>query len=381
MKNIFTFTFFILLALSSKAQLDNGKLLDYIESQHYKEAAAYLESVFPNGTDDPKIIHRLAYSYLMSGDLPKAETNFQVLLQQDSTNISVLNSLATIANKRGNYNQVIQFYNKIYDLDSTNFYIVKQMAYAQQKAGNGNEFIKYLKKASKLNAKDPDIAYDLSDLYIKQNLYKDADSIINLALKADSVNLVLLTGRLMVKGVMNDFKEVVNTGEKIFALGDSTAEVENKTAIAYYYLKNYPKSLALMKSIETKDLANETTFYYIGLNYRKLGQLDLSNNYLNLAIEDGISDNISIYYQELGRNRKDLKQFTTSIYDYKKAQEYRESNYVDYSIARIYDADLNQPEKALIYYQKYIKKADPRIQENQPYINFCIERIKQIKGK
>nr|MBC7612719.1 hypothetical protein [Pseudopedobacter sp.] len=379
MKNIFL-TFLILTSvLLANAQVDNAKLLDLMESQHFQEAANYLESLYPNGTDDPKIIHRLAYSYLMSGNLPKAEQNYQALLQKDSTNISVLNSLASIASKKGNSKKVMAFYQKIYDLDSTNFNIVKQMAYTYVKLGNGNDYKDYLTKANRLNPKDGDVASDLALILTATKKYAKADSVLDIALKADSLNIILLRGKFFIKDATMDYKSVIKIGEMIFSLADSTVDVENKVAQAYYYTKDYRKSLELMQAIDRKDLANETTFYYMGLCYRKLDQVELSNDYLNKAIVAGISNNINIYYQELAANRETQKMYGTSLYDYKKAQEFSEDNTVNYSIARIYDQYLQKPKSALIYYQKFLKDVDAKIKGNQPYIDYCEARIKEIK--
>jgi tetratricopeptide (TPR) repeat protein len=379
MKNIFLTFLIFTSALLVNAQVDNAKLLDLMESQHYQEAASYLESLYPNGTDDPKIIHRLAYSYLMSGNLPKAEQNYQALLQKDPTSISVLNSLASIASKRGNLNTVMNFYQKIYDLDSLNFNVVKQMAYTYVKFGNGDKYKDYLTKANRLNPQDGDVASDLGLILTATKKYAKADSILDIALKGDSLNTVLWRGKLSIKYATKDFKEVIKIGEMIFSLADSTAEVENKVAQAYYYTKDYRKALELNKDIEGKKLANETTFYYIGLCYRKLDEIELSNDYLNKAVVDGISTNISIYYQELAANREMQKMYSISLYDYQKAQEYKEDNTVYYSIARIYDQYLKKPISALIYYQKFLKDANRNIKENQPYIDYCEARIKEIK--
>ncbi|MBU2047223.1 MAG: hypothetical protein KJ712_10885, partial [Bacteroidetes bacterium] len=109
-------------------------------------------------------------------------------------------------------------------------------------------------------------------------------------------------------------------------------------------------------------------------------QIELSNDYLNKAIVAGISNNINIYYQELASNREKQKMYGTSLYDYQKAQEFSEDNAVNYSIALLYDQYLQKPKSALIYYQKFLKDVDAKIKGNQPYIDFCEARIKEIKA-
>ena len=143
---ILYFTILICFSNSVKAQVDNNKLLELIESQRFIELASYLESIYPNGTDDPKILTRLGYAYYMSGNLPKAETNYLQLLRKDSTNFSTLNSLANVANIRGNYKQVINYYKRILAIDSTNFYTTKQTAFAFAQADDIEQDLNILKK-------------------------------------------------------------------------------------------------------------------------------------------------------------------------------------------------------------------------------------------
>ena len=136
-----------------------------------------------------------------------------------------------------------------------------------------------------------------------------------------------------------------------------------------------------MKALELAKVPTETSYYFTGLSYRKLKQLDKSNDYLNSAIASGISKNIAIYFQELGVNRERLKQFKTSLFNYKKALEYDGSNTINYSIARIYDSELKEIKTALGYYKAYIKKANRSDKDDLPYVLYTEARIKEIEGK
>lgn len=382
MKNLLT-CFGILLCLSKplKAQVDNNKLLELIENQRFTELANYLESVYPNGTEDPKILTRLSYAYYMSGNLPKAEANYLKLLGRDSTNFSTLNSLANVANKRGNYKQVIEYYKKILAVDSTNFYITKQTAFAYGQVNDSDQEFKYLKKANLLNPLDADVAYDYSLSLITRLALLKADAVLKIALTADSTNLILLKGTLTINYINENYLEVVRIGEKLFALGDEANETKNKVGIACYYVKEYQKCIDLMMALEEAKVQTESSYYFTALSYRKLKQLDKSNDFMNAAINAAISNNIKIYYQELGVNRETLKQYKPSLLNYKKALEFDGSNTINYSIARIYDAELKQPKTALTYYKAYLKKANKMEKDDLPFIAYSEFRVKEIEGK
>ena len=379
MKNmILYFTILICFSSSVKAQVDNNKLLELIESQRFNELASYLESVHPNGTDDPKILTRLGYAYYMSGNLPKAETNYLQLLRKDSTNFSTLNSLANVANKRGNYKQVINYYKRILAIDSTNFYTTKQTAFAFAQVDDVDQEFKYLKKANTLNPLDADVAYDYGLRLITQSKSLKADSVFKTALKADSSNIILLKGILTINYATNNYKEVVRIGEKLIGLGDESSDTKNKMGISFYYVKEYQKCIDILKQLK---VGTETSYYFSALSYRKLKQIDKSNDFMNEAITLSVSENIPIYYQELGVNRESLKQFKISLFNYKKALEFDGNNANNYSIARIYDAELKQPKTALSYYKTYLRKANKLDKDDLPYIQYSEARVKEIEGK
>jgi len=379
MKNMILY-FIILICFSSsvKAQVDNNKLLELIESQRFNELASYLESVYPNGTDDPKILIRLGYAYYMSGNLPKAETNYLQLLKKDSTNFSTLNSLANVANKRGNYKQVINYYKRILAIDSTNFYTTKQTAFAFAQVDDVDQEFKYLKKANTLNPLDADVAYDYGLRLITRLAVLKADSVFRTALTADSTNIILLKGILTINYATNNYKEVIRIGEKLIGLGDESSDTKNKMGISFYYVKEYQKCIDILKQLK---VGTETSFYFSALSYRKLKQIDKSNDFMNEAITLSVSENIPIYYQELGVNRESLKQYKTSLFNYKKALEYEGNNTINYSIARIYDAELKQPKTALSYYKTYLRKANKKDKDDLPYIEYSEARVKEIEGK
>jgi tetratricopeptide (TPR) repeat protein len=196
--------------------------------------------------------------------------------------------------------------------------------------------------------------------------------------------MLLLRAGLKINYYDNLFLEVIKLGETLIGIGDTSGETYNFLGQAYYYTKKYKNSIPLFQQIitDTNGAGNETTFYFLGLNYRRLHDLVKSNDFLNKAIAKSISENISIYYQELGINREETKQFTSSIFNYKKALEFSDDlekvNIVNYSMARIYDAELKSPKTAVKFYKEYVKNANPKKKSEIPYIDYSKARVKEI---
>ena len=82
--------------------LNNAHLLDLLENQRYGDAANYLKTVYQEPITDRKVLSRFGYSLQMAGRLAEAETYYARILEQDSTEIRVLFSVATINQRKGN---------------------------------------------------------------------------------------------------------------------------------------------------------------------------------------------------------------------------------------------------------------------------------------
>lgn len=290
-------------------QIDNEQLLELMQSQRYAEAAALIQLAYPGEIRDPKIIARLAYCTYMAGNLPQAEMNYKLLLERDSTNKSVLFNLAAINYKRANYVRSVFYYQKILQIDSTNFNVYKQLAALAEKTNDNENCLIYLKKANLLNPTDPDVAYDYANLLKKNEQVTQADSVIQIALEADSLNLLLIKGKIETSYKLKNYKAVIELSQKAIDMGDNSAQTYNLLAQSFYFLKQYQKCIDAYYLLEQQDMGNETTFYYTALSNRRLGNITKSIEYMNKSIRSGISDNVTIYYNELAIDFETLKNY------------------------------------------------------------------------
>jgi tetratricopeptide (TPR) repeat protein len=183
---------FTLLMAQQNTKADDSLLLEYYQTQRFSEAVDYLKKTYQEPVSDVKILSGLAYASQMAGRLPDADRYYQRIYEADTSNIAALFNLGSINARRGNDTKAIGFYKKILIKDSTNFNVLKQMGTLSQNAGNVTEAMNYLHKANKINTAEPDVAYDLATFYLNFKLYKNADTVVDIALQADTGNLLLL---------------------------------------------------------------------------------------------------------------------------------------------------------------------------------------------
>lgn len=295
MKTLLLLSFFAALPSFLCAQspaVDKEKLIEFYQTQRYAEAAQYLQTVYDSNTTDVRALGQMAYCYLMSGNLLAAEAQYQKIDSIQPNTSSVLFSLANINSRRGNRLKTRTYLEKIITIDSNNFTALKQLA-------NFTDSIdlrtSYLQRASRLNATDAEVALDLAQIFVEQNRYPAAYQTLKTAIVADTGNFILQKAQMPIAIELKKYAEAVTIGERLLANG-APADVIKNLGKAYFFLKDYQKTLKWFKKLEDLSMQNELTLYYMSLSYRELKNYTMAAAYAKKTIEECISPNVSIYY-------------------------------------------------------------------------------------
>ena len=359
-----------------KAVLDNEKLLEYYQTQKYIDAAQYLKTIYAEDTQDEKEISQLAYANMMAGKLPEAEKNYLKLHDKQPQNLPVLFSLANINLRRGNDEKAKAYYMDILKIDSTNFTVYKQLATLNKGELNLAK-IGYLKKANEINPIDPDVVFDLCELYFKMNFFDKASNILQPALDADSTNLQLLKMKMPISMANKKYDEAIKTGEKLLSYGDSSTFVLNNLGKSYFFILDYKNALKNFLVIESKSMDSEALYYGIGLSYRGLKDYKNAIPYLEKAIQEGISTKIASYYGLLGDSFEGINKNTEANAAYKKGLQFENNGSLLYNIALVYETKLNDKKNAIDYYEQFLKTINPK--EQTKLIGFIKNKIAELK--
>ena len=355
---------------------DKEKLLEFYQSQRYGEAAQYLQSVYPEDTQDIKALTQIAYCFMMAGKLPDAEKNYLKVINQQPNSIPVLFSLANINLRRGNNAKAKAYLENIITLDSTNFNAYKQLA-GLFKEDIDSQKVVYLIKANTLNPIEGDVALDLASAYRKLKKYEPAYRLLSIAIEADTGNFTLQQVKLPIAIQLKKFKEVISTGEKLLQQGDD-GNVIKDVGMAYYYLKSYEKAINNFKKLEDMKAQLESTLYYTSLSYRNLNDFKMAAEYAKKTINEGISPFTPSYYLLLGGIYEVNNQVTSAVAAYKKGLTFGKNGSIYYRLGIVYDTKLNQKKSALSNYKLYLNsKPDPVIEKQET--TYVKERITALQ--
>jgi len=354
------------------AKFNNNLLLDYYQTQRYDKAADYIKLNNPEPITSIKILKTLAYCMQMQGHLPEAETYYQRVYLIDSTSTAVLFSLGNINLNRGNLPKAEIWYKKILLKDSTNFMVYKQLGTINIQNNNFVAALIYFAKANGLNNTDADVAAALSDLLISIKQYGTAENVLNQAIQADPENMELLQSLVKLEYNQSKWPQTIINCEKLMRLGNMSGPVLTKLGIAYFYLKDYKCCIESLASIDAM-AQNETTCYFTAQSYKALKDYTNALTWYHKTIDMGISPNINNYYSEIADSYETLKKFNKAENAYQKALKFDEKPLTYYMLAALYDTDLKNKKKALLYYKKFLS-SNPK-PAMQKYITYTKSRI------
>ncbi len=376
---LITIIFSIPVLAQQSAKADDTLLLDYYQNQRFADAADYLKKTYPEPVIDMKILRSLAYASQMAGRLPEAESYYERIYATDTTNAAVMFSLGGINIRRGNNVKALGYYKKILQKDSSNFSVYKQLATLSQNTGNVTDAAKYLRKANNINPLEPDVAYDLCLYYNNMKLYGTADSVVTIALKADTANLLLLAGKAQAEFQLKKYAETVQVCNKLQQEGDQTGPVIKMLAISYYSLKNYTGCINAFKIMEETGTANETSYYYTAMSYKALKKQSIAIAYFDKAIKEALSGNVNSYYGEMADSYDQMHLAKRAAGAYQKSLLYGAMPLTYYALANLYDTELKNKALAKRYYKKYLSSSSER-SGHASYVAYAKSRIEKLSN-
>ena len=353
------------------SKINNALLVNYYQDQRFDQATDYLKKIYPEPITDVKILKALAYCSQMNGKLPEAEAYYQRVYDLDSTNTGVLFSLGSINLRRGNTEKAEVWYKKITLKDSTNYQVYKQLARISSDERDTINEVNYLQKANSLNPEEPDVASELSNLFIGFKTYSAAEKILSIAIKADTENVVLMESLVGLEYHQQKWSQTVENCEKLVKSGDKSESVLTEMAIAYYNIKNYQSAIDAFNQIDQID-QSETTFYYTGACYKALNNYKQAILYFEKTIDFAVSSFTASYYTEIADTYETIKQYKKAELAYQKALQFTHTSLLYYSIANLYDSELRNSRSALKYYRKYLSLNPPESQKT--YIKYAKSR-------
>ncbi len=347
----------------------------YYNLQDYAEALNKYEGCLSLDTSNVVLHENAAMSAYRLGDVPRARTLYQAVEKLDSSNRQALAQLATIYEQQKNTPKTILYYNKLIKLYPKNSIYYRKVAQQFQSAGIMTDAFKNYSNAHKLNARDLFTIKGLSELFISNSQYQEADSIINFGLQMDSMNISLRLLIAQSKYRQKAYDSTVVYLESIIGRLDFNAYYNKMLGYSYIQIDSFEKAIPVLEKSLTDPGIKENAHYYLATAYYELENMEYSKFHYEKALEEGISKNVDLYHRVLAKMYNEEKNLSKAIDHYKDAYKYGKDPLVLFYLARAADVYYKDKNIAINYYSKYYKSKH----DNTEYIKYSKGRIRQLK--
>ncbi len=349
--------------------------------QHYRFEAALgaLNACFEQDTSNTEYLRKKALCYYKLGRFQEAEATYYAILETDSNNVNALNQLGVIYSNQSNYRAAVEQYERLSAIDTANSYYHKVLGSLFYKLKVIDYAMGHDQLALELNPNDVEAIAHLTKIYQSMEQYELADELIVKGLELDSSNATLYHYQLKSAYRQHNYAGVLGSAQYLMQLEqDTSAYLLKMMGIAHFHTGDYALSASLLEKVVDNDKAKEQLHYYIGLAYREMGDAETSEKHFEQAIENGISDNISIYYTNLAIAFEEQGNYAEAIRAYQMAYKSSQNKILLYHLARNYDAYYGDKETALRYYEKYLEANDTGNVRFKDYSKHRISEIKEV---
>jgi tetratricopeptide (TPR) repeat protein len=347
-----------LVARSQTSSFDKSRVQDYFQEQQYEEAITYLQPIVAADSANQQTLRLLGYALYMADNVRDAKQCYQRMFSNDTANITANHYLATIYYNR-DPDLAIVYYTRLITLQPQTANYRRSLGELLSRKKLKDTALLFLHEAYRLSPRDPRNLVSLAEVLIDTKNYHQADSLLEVGLGRDSLNISFLRSRIRSAYEAKDYISVIVPGERLLRLAEINMGPLIKLTLAYYNLQHYEESIRVCEYMFAAGLETEAVYYYAAKSYAKLKDYGKSNEYLEQCLGKAISKTAEMYYFTYGENYEATKQYKKAVAAYDTAYYLFKSPLALYNCGRIYEVELKNPTLARQYYTRYLQTAQP----------------------
>jgi tetratricopeptide (TPR) repeat protein len=335
----------------------------------------------------------LAKEYYGMGKYIPAEPLLSKVCSLDSMNWIYAYYLTSIYMHYNKYDEAINIYQRFLKEDSTNYNYLNKIAFAYLKKGNFEYATNLFNKSLSINNKNLIAIKNLAYLYSIAGKSDKAIQLLTKGIETDSSDMDLLTSRAQLYYSNNNFKAALDDYLALLSSSDSSEIYLERAGICWIKTRdrNLSEAIKYLLLAYRKDTSDYRTCSYLGFCYYNLNDTnnivnDMKSSiyYYNKAIEilKPVNNQLGLIYRYRAAPEKINGMYKAAINSYLLALAVESDPDIYMEIANIYDEKLNNSERAIYYYQRFLDNVkNVNIQLTPEYIESIKERIKYLKNK
>lgn len=325
---------------------------------------------------------QLARSLSQLGRTDEAISNYQTLIESDSTNVTALYELGLIYFDMRDYKEAIGMFNRLVTFNSNDFLSSYYLSYSMILSQNpdlAEVAIKHLEHSVALNQSYiPAISLLASSKFNLQKYY-DANALYSMAIKLRPNNADFYFKSGMCYERLKLYSEAANQYSKAVSLDYNEANYFDHLGFVHYNLNNYDSAVTAYKMAASID-DNPTYFINLGYTYAKMDSIKRSIESFQKALALMPVDKIGNIYNQIGAVYYAKKNYKEAKSAYEKSLLYYPGN----TDAQFYIALINDKlmdwKNASLAYKKVLELADDDSLQTER-VNFANKRLKELKRR
>jgi len=352
---------------------EKNKVVDLVQNQQYEEALNYLKPFSVTDSQNLQVLNYLGFLNNLIENNREATKFYQKSFEIDSNNIAALQYLGNV-NNTDNKPQALSMLHRLIRLQPARAPNYRLLGKLYKSKRQKDSALIYCNIAYTISPADFKNAAALAEVLLDTKNFNRADSVIEAGLLRDSVNITLLT--LSVKSAFEakDYQRACVQGEKLIRLNEVSLIPLSNMALSYFNLKQYNDCLRVCDYMLFNELNGETIFYYKAKALAGLKQYPQSNDQFQFCLDNAISNNLELYYYNIGQNYEALKLYNKAIASYDTAYYFSKDPLMNYNIAVVYETQLKNLSLAKKYYGKFLAESKPKTAEEKKVFAYVKER-------
>jgi tetratricopeptide (TPR) repeat protein len=334
--------------------------------------------------DNKAYIFMLAKGYYGKEKFKQAEPLFRKLCSIDTLNWVYAYYLTSIYMQNFKYDEAINIYNKFLRSDSANSIYLDKIAWAYLKKEDFGYAIALYTTSLAINNKDLAAIKNLAFLYSTTMNSDTAIQLLTQGIEIDSSDTDLYVRRAALYYSKHYTKRAMDDYLAVLSSGDSSKLYLKRIGIGYCNNLQPLESINFLLKAYQKDSSDYETCSYLGQSYYNLKDMKKSIYYYDKVVRilTPVSVQLGLTYILLGESQKGNGMYKEAIESYLSAMNLKPDPNIYMIIGNLYDEKLNDKEKAIYFYQKFLDNVkNARMNFTPEYIETVKQRLEFLKTK
>jgi tetratricopeptide (TPR) repeat protein len=362
---------------NSTADLYYKRGLVFNNLQNYQEAVKAFSEALKLQPGNPDILSEMAEGLSVLGNYHDANSYFQKAAKLQPENLSLSAKLGRNYISLRDYKRAYNCFSELYAKDSTNIYWNKQLAFCAFRTGMKSQAIALYEKVLQQNPRDYSSYFNLIRIFDKEKDAVKILSTIETGLNNFPGDIDFYNERAKFYFETKEYELAKTDYDKYFSAGgDSLFQTLMNYGISLYFAHDENNAIAVLEICVSQIVNDPYVLFYLSLSHKKLGNFEVSEAYMNAAIEAATPAYLPEMYHHLGQIYGQQRKFQESIASLQKANQLDPTNVEAlFEIATTYEEFNSNKTLALNYYRIYLKEAG----ENGRNVKYALDRITKLK--